>query len=45
VAIPALIGAWALVLEIPRLVAMVEHDPAVTDFRLFYVAAQIGRTS
>ncbi len=44
-AIPAVIGAWALVLEIPRFVAMVQHDPAVTDFRLFYVAAQIGRTS
>jgi hypothetical protein len=45
VAIPAVIGAWALVLEIPRFVGMVQRDPAVTDFRLFYVAAQIGRTS
>lgn len=42
-AIPAVIGAWALVLEIPRFVGMVRHDPAVTDFRLFYVAAQVGR--
>jgi hypothetical protein len=44
-AIPAVIGVWALVLEIPRFVGMVQHDPAVTDFRLFYVAAQVGRTS
>ncbi len=43
VAIPALIGAWALVLEIPRFVGMVRHDPAATDFRLYYVAAQVGR--
>jgi len=43
VAIPAVIGAWALVLEIPRFVGMVRHDPAVTDFRLFYGAAQVGR--
>lgn len=43
VAIPALIGAWALALEIPRFVGMVRHDPAVTDFRLFYAAAQVGR--
>jgi Glycosyltransferase family 87 len=43
VAIPAVIGAWALVLELPRFVGMVRHDPAVTDFRLFYAAAQVGR--
>jgi hypothetical protein len=45
VAIPAVIGAWAIVLEIPRFVGMVRHDAAVTDFRLFYVAAQVGRDS
>jgi Glycosyltransferase family 87 len=44
VAIPAVIGVWAIVLEIPRFVGMVRHDPAVTDFRLFYAAAQVGRT-
>jgi Glycosyltransferase family 87 len=45
IAIPAVIGAWAIALEVPRFVGMVQHDPAVTDFRLFYVAAEVGRTS
>jgi Glycosyltransferase family 87 len=44
-AIPALIGAWAVLLEVPRFVGMVRHDAALTDFRLFYVAAQVGRAS
>jgi Glycosyltransferase family 87 len=44
-AIPALIGAWAVLLEVPRFVGMVRHDAALTDFRLFYVAGQVGRTS
>ena len=41
-AIPALVGAWAVAFEIPHLIGMVAHDPAASDFRLFYVAAEAG---
>jgi len=44
-AIPALIGAWAVAFEIPHLVALLARNPAATDFRLIYVAAQAGLTS
>jgi len=41
-AVPALIGAWAIAFEIPHFISLVEHDPAATDFRLFFVAAEAG---
>src|SRR2546430_299330 len=41
-AIAALIGAWCLVFEIARFVGLVRSDPAANDFRLFYLAAQVG---
>jgi hypothetical protein len=42
VAIPALVGAWAVAFEIPHFIAQVARDAAATDFRLFYVAAEAG---
>jgi hypothetical protein len=41
-AIAAVVAGWALVFEIARLIGLVRHDPAATDFRLFYVAADAG---
>ncbi len=41
-AIPAVSAAWAVAFEIPHFISMVRTDPANTDFRLFYVAAQAG---
>ncbi len=41
-AIPAVVGAWAIAFEIPHLIGMIAHEPAVSDFRLFYVAAEAG---
>jgi len=41
-AIPAVVGAWAVAFEIPHLIGMIAHDPAASDFRLFYVAAEAG---
>src|SRR5438093_73682 len=41
-AIAAVIGAWCLVFEIARFVGLVRSDPAANDFRLFYLAAQVG---
>lgn len=41
-AIAAVIGTWALMFEIPRFIGLVRMDPAANDFRLFYVAAQVG---
>lgn len=40
----ALAAVWALLFEIPRLVAIVAFEPGVTDFRRFYAAAEIGMT-
>jgi Glycosyltransferase family 87 len=41
-AIAAVIGAWCLVFEIARFVGLVRSDPAANDFRLFYLAAEVG---
>jgi hypothetical protein len=41
-AIPTVVATWALVFEIQRFIGLVRHDPAATDFRLFYVAAAAG---
>src|SRR5260370_24027884 len=41
-AIPAVVGAWAIAFEIPHLIGMIAHEPAASDFRLFYVAAEAG---
>lgn len=41
-AIAALIGAWCLIFELIRFVGLVRSNPAATDFRLFYIAAQAG---
>jgi hypothetical protein len=43
VASAAVIGAWCLVFEITRFVGLVRSDPAANDFRLFYLAAQVGQ--
>lgn len=42
VAIPALIGAWAVAFEIPHFIGQVARDAAATDFRLFYISAEAG---
>jgi hypothetical protein len=41
-AIPGLVGLWAIAFEIPRFVGLVESDPGLNDFRLFYLVAQAG---
>src|SRR5260370_11886938 len=41
---PAVVGAWAIAFEIPHLIGMIAHEPAASDFRLFYVAAEAGLT-
>lgn len=41
-AIPAVIAAWVLAFEIPRFIWLVRRDPGANDFRLSYVAAQVG---
>jgi len=33
---------WAIAFEIPRFVGLVESDPGLNDFRLFYLVAQAG---
>lgn len=41
-AVPALAAIWAMLFEIPRLLAIVAAEPGVTDFRRFYAAAEVG---
>jgi hypothetical protein len=45
VAIPGVVAAWAVAFEIPRFIFLLARDPAATDFRLFYVAAEVGLRS
>ena len=41
-AAPAIAAAWALAFEVSRLIGLVAKDYTANDFRLFYVAAQVG---
>jgi len=41
-AIPAVIAAWILAFEIPRFIYLLRIHPGANDFRLSYVAAQVG---
>lgn len=41
-ALPAVAAAWAIAFEVVRLTGLVGANPTANDFRLIYVAAQVG---
>lgn len=43
-AIPATIGAWAVVFAVYRFATLLVNDPTANDFRLDYAAARVGLT-
>lgn len=43
-AIPAVIGAWGVVIAVYRFATLLANDPTANDFRLDYAAARVGLT-